>query len=206
MSSSDTSGQRTLRTRPRAVATLATSLVLVAAAVVLASGPDPLYELPFEPESEHHLVQGNDGPYGHSGVNEFAFDFSMPIGTNVTAMRGGVVVRVVEEHADAEPRHPEPGNENYVIIDHGDGTFGRYYHLTRDGALVEEGDEVTRGQVIGRSGNSGASFLPHLHVDVTEGCFEWGCPTRYIEFSAVDNPLVTGVTVRRPASAEPPPG
>jgi murein DD-endopeptidase MepM/ murein hydrolase activator NlpD len=56
--------------------------------------------------------------------------------------------------------------ENYVFVKHTDGTMGRYFHLTRHGALVEVGDSVQQGDVIARSGNSGDSAEPHLHFDV----------------------------------------
>ena len=106
-----------------------------------------------------------------------------------------IVVVAVEEHPNAEPRKPQPGNENYVVIDHGDHTFGRYYHLDQNGAEVVMGETVAAGQLIGRSGNSGATFGPHLHFDVTGGCFEWGCQTVRFRFSGVeDDPLVEGET------------
>jgi len=182
------------------------TVVLVGVGVLLsnqaaAAKEAPCYVLPFEAGAEHVLVQGNNGPYGHEGTSEFAFDFSMAIGTNVTAMRGGTVVKVVEGHADSEPRNPEPGNENYVVIEHGDGTFGRYYHLTQGGVDVAEGDEVEAAQHLGRSGNSGASFMPHLHVDVTGECFDWGCQTLAIRFSGVEDALVAGESYGRDEAA-----
>jgi murein DD-endopeptidase MepM/ murein hydrolase activator NlpD len=57
-------------------------------------------------------------------------------------------------------------HENWVMVRHDDGTVARYIHLTQNGALVELGDRVVRGQAIGLSGNSGASTGPHLHFDV----------------------------------------
>jgi murein DD-endopeptidase MepM/ murein hydrolase activator NlpD len=86
-----------------------------------------------------------------------------------------------------------PGEENVVVIEHADGTFARYYHLTRDGALVAVGDAVAQGEKIALSGNSGASAGPHLHFDVTKGCYDWGCQTIPVEFgNAKENPLKAG--------------
>ena len=98
--------------------------------------------------------------------------------------------KVEESFANATRK---PGEENFVFVDHGDGTFARYYHLDRDGALVAPGDAVAAGQPIARSGDSGASAGPHLHFDVTRACADWGCQTVPIEFvNAVENPLVQG--------------
>jgi murein DD-endopeptidase MepM/ murein hydrolase activator NlpD len=87
----------------------------------------------------------------------------MPIGTPIHAMRAGMVVAVEEGYADGDRA---VYHENWVMVRHADDTVGRYIHLTPNGALVEMGDEVTQGQVIGLSGDSGASSGPHLHVDV----------------------------------------
>jgi murein DD-endopeptidase MepM/ murein hydrolase activator NlpD len=76
---------------------------------------------------------------------------------------------------------------------HADGTFGRYYHSTRGGVLVTAADRVQRGDLIGRSGDTGASAGPHLHFDVTRSCPEWGCQTVPIAFSDTnENPLRAG--------------
>jgi murein DD-endopeptidase MepM/ murein hydrolase activator NlpD len=156
------------------------------------------YLLPFPPGQSHSLVQSFNGPYGHSGTEAYSYDFQAEIGSRVTAARAGTVIHVVESHPDAVPRHPEPGNENVIVIDHHDGSYARYYHLTRDGADVAVGAKVEAGQAIGRSGNSGASFMPHLHFDVTQGCFAFGCQTvrfRFLEIA--DDPLVAKRTYSR---------
>jgi murein DD-endopeptidase MepM/ murein hydrolase activator NlpD len=171
-------------------------LVALSAEAVPAS-LDAHYILPFRPGEAHALVQGFDGPHGHSGVNAYAYDFSADIGTEIVATRAGVVVHVVESNADAQPRHPEPGHENVIVIDHGDGTFGRYYHLTRNGADVAVGARVMAGQMIGRTGNSGATFMPHLHFDVVRRCFEYGCQTVPFRFAGQPDRLNPGEAYSR---------
>lgn len=52
---------------------------------------------------------------------------------------------------------------NYVIIDHQNGVRTMYMHLNTP-AYVEEGEAVTRGQIIGQMGNTGASTGVHLHL------------------------------------------
>jgi murein DD-endopeptidase MepM/ murein hydrolase activator NlpD len=157
------------------------------------------YLLPFPGGDSARLIQGNNGPWGHSGAAAFAFDFIMPIGSAVTATRGGHVFASESRYRDGNRR---PGQENYVVIRHSDGTFGRYYHLTEGGVLVTVGAVVTPGDTIGRSGNTGASAGPHLHFDVTRDCAEWGCQTIPIRFwNAGADSLVQGRTYRALHSA-----
>lgn len=140
------------------------------------------YVLPIPSGDSARLIQGNNGPWGHTGVLAYAFDFVMPIGSAVTAARGGRVVGVEARYVDG---NRTPGQENYIFIAHGDGTFGRYYHLTQNGVRVHVGDRVASRDTIGRSGNTGASAGPHLHFDITLGCPEWGCQTVPVHFRDV---------------------
>jgi len=52
----------------------------------------------------------------------------------------------------------------YIKVDHGNGFRTLYGHLRTFN--VEPGQIVERGQVIGRSGNTGRSTAPHLHYEV----------------------------------------
>tara|TARA_B110000908_G_C10143541_1_gene397935 strand:+ start:462 stop:884 length:423 start_codon:yes stop_codon:yes gene_type:complete len=88
----------------------------------------------------------------------------MPIGTKIVASRAGIVIATEEQYTDDDHT---PFHENFVLIEHDDGTFARYFHLTQNGALVEVGDSVSQLEVIALSGNSGKSSAgPHLHFDV----------------------------------------
>lgn len=53
------------------------------------------------------------------------------------------------------------GYGRMIMIDHGHGFSSEYGHLSA--FAVEEGDKVSKGEVIGRVGTSGASTGPHLH-------------------------------------------
>jgi murein DD-endopeptidase MepM/ murein hydrolase activator NlpD len=55
---------------------------------------------------------------------------------------------------------------NEILINHGDGTWGRYLHLKQDGAKVRVGQQVKQGEPIAASGNVGRSMLPHVHFEV----------------------------------------
>ena len=158
--------------------------------LVIRAGESSDYVLPYEESSPRKLLQGYNGPWGHEGQAAFAYDFQMPMGTPVHAARSGKVVHVLEEFKDATRK---PGEENVIVIQHQDGTYARYYHLTQNGADVQLGDEVKEKQRIGSSGDSGASAGPHLHFDVTKDCFKWGCQTIQINFqNAKENPLKQG--------------
>ncbi|MBQ7136601.1 MAG: M23 family metallopeptidase [Bacilli bacterium] len=61
------------------------------------------------------------------------------------------------------------GYGNYVMIDHGDGTYSLYAHMHKDTITVFAGDVVEQGQVIGKLGHSGNSTGPHLHFEIRSG-------------------------------------
>jgi murein DD-endopeptidase MepM/ murein hydrolase activator NlpD len=101
----------------------------------------------------------------NGGVGLYAIDVEMPMRTPVHAIRGGIVVAVEERFSDDD--HSDY-HENWVMVRHADGTVARYIHLTTNGALVDVGNAIHQGQVVGLSGNSGASSGPHLHFDVQQ--------------------------------------
>jgi murein DD-endopeptidase MepM/ murein hydrolase activator NlpD len=124
-------------------------------------------------------VQGNRGIVSHRDDEEFAYDFAMPVGSEVRAARGGRVIRVEVSHDGNGTDLPN----NLIGVDHGDGTVGWYLHLMKGGALVKVGDQVRQGQAIARSGNVGRCMLPHLHFHVRPA---GGGPTMPISFRDVE--------------------
>lgn len=127
---------------------------------------DHLYALPYAPGAAYRVLQGYSSRFSHRGLEAFAVDFDMPEGSPVHAARGGVVARVVDIHEKGCWHAGCYRYANYIVVLHSDGTTGEYYHLQRGGALVEVGDPVQRGQLIGLSGNTGHSTRPHLHFAV----------------------------------------
>jgi murein DD-endopeptidase MepM/ murein hydrolase activator NlpD len=81
-------------------------------------------------------------------------DFSVPVGTDVRVTAAGKVVASQRQR----------GLGRVVKVDHGNDVLTVYAHL--DKILVKKGQEVARGQVIAKSGNSGRSTGPHLHYEV----------------------------------------
>ncbi|MGW0610665.1 transglycosylase family protein [Streptomyces sp. NPDC002788] len=88
----------------------------------------------------------------HTGV-----DFPVPTGTSVKSVAAGSVVSA-----------GWGGSYGYqVVIRHGDGRYSQYAHLSA--ISVRDGQTVTAGQRIGRSGSTGNSSGPHLHFEVRTG-------------------------------------
>lgn len=162
-----------------------------AAPLVGGCGPAPAgleakYILPYPVGDRFTLTQGNCGAESHGGRFSYAFDFEMPIGTPVIAARDGVVYAVRQDRPDGSGR---VGDENFVFVDHGDGEFSRYIHITKGGARVRRGDRVSRGDTIALSGHSGQSAFPHLHFDVSEGCRDGTCRTVPVAFLNAEPPI-----------------
>jgi murein DD-endopeptidase MepM/ murein hydrolase activator NlpD len=93
-------------------------------------------------------------PFNGEGAFHAGIDISSSFGTPVRATADGTV-----EMADRASGY---GRE--IVIDHGYGVKTIYGHLS--GFAITEGQEVTRGQIIGYVGTSGRSTGPHLHYEV----------------------------------------
>lgn len=102
--------------------------------------------------------------HGTGQPDQYAFDFDVSVGTPFIAARAGTVVVVVENAASEGG-----GTGNYVAVDHGDDTFGLYYHSPMDGISVAVGQAVGQGDVLGQTGRSGLAGYPHLHFIVVTG-------------------------------------
>ncbi len=85
----------------------------------------------------------------------YGIDFAAKIGTPVWATADGRVGNIGWD---------KNGFGTYIEIDHRKGVQTYYAHLSK--VEVRIGEEVKRGQLIGRVGNSGRSTGPHLHYEV----------------------------------------
>lgn len=123
-----------------------------------------VYTLPFEKDKKHLLVQGYFSHFSHK--ERAALDFKMKRGTAICAARDGVVVRVKEDGDKGGWNKKYRPYGNVIVIQHTDGSRAGYWHLQYNGALVNVGDTVKQGQVIGLSGKTGYTLFPHLHFIV----------------------------------------
>ena len=120
------------------------------------------YPLPWR-GGPFRLTQGANGKYSHfTPQSRYALDIAMPEGTPIVAARGGVVVKIENQQTG---RGSNPAG-NFVRILHDDGTMGVYLHLQKGSVGVTQGQRVTQGSLLARSGNTGNSTGPHLHFVV----------------------------------------
>jgi murein DD-endopeptidase MepM/ murein hydrolase activator NlpD len=123
-----------------------------------------VYALPFENGKAYLLVQGYFGKFSHK--ERAALDFKMKKGTKIVAARDGVVVRVKEDSDKGGWNRKYRPYGNNIIIQHADNSRSGYWHIQKNGALVQVGDTVKRGQMIALSGKTGYTAFPHLHFIV----------------------------------------
>lgn len=104
---------------------------------------------------------GISSPYGprwgrmHEGI-----DLNAPYGARVRSVGDGTVL-------GAGYLASESGYGIIVLVRHEGGAVSAYAHLSK--AVVNAGERVRAGEVIGRVGNTGHSFGAHLHFEIRVG-------------------------------------
>lgn len=111
-------------------------------------GP-PLEPLPKGGRFGHRRIINRQPRSPHGGA-----DYSVPEATPVQAAADGTVALVAD--------HFFGGHS--VFVDHGDGLFTMYFHLSR--VDVREGQELRRGERVGAVGSTGRATGPHLHFGI----------------------------------------
>ena len=134
---------------PRAVDPATTASLPPAAPVATTEG-NPEFRWP----ARGRIIQGfQGGAGGNDGIN-----IAVPEGTSVKAAEGGVVA-----YAGSELK----GYGNLVLIKHPNGFVSAY---ANNGSLeVKRGDQVKRGQIVAKSGQSGNVSSPQLHFELRKG-------------------------------------
>lgn len=123
-----------------------------------------IYSLPYATGSKFLLIQAYNSKMSHR--HELSLDFKMKKGSKICAARAGVVTAVKEDSDVGGLKDEYLSEGNHIIIKHNDGSEAMYWHLKKDGVLVNIGDTVAQGQHIGYSGNTGYTAFPHLHFQV----------------------------------------
>jgi murein DD-endopeptidase MepM/ murein hydrolase activator NlpD len=135
------------------------------------TGKKAFWTLPFRYPLALPIVTDTYGYVRKTGVTTIAHkgaDLRAALGTDVYAMNRGVV-RMVRNYQDYG---------RTIVVDHGLGLMTFYMHLSK--ILVNEGELVLGGQVIGRSGDTGYAEKPHLHLTVRIGGISID-PVRFME-------------------------
>lgn len=139
------------------------------------------------------IVQGFGGGFSHTDPqNLHAIDFAVGEGTPVLAARAGVVMQVVDDHADGGlDRDTFVHRANHVRVLHADGSMAVYAHLRPGGARVRPGQAVATGEHIADSGNTGFSSGPHLHfvVQVNAGMALASVPVTLLDADGLPAPV-----------------
>jgi len=98
-------------------------------------------------------------PTSGASENHQGIDLATPEGTPIQAVLDGTISRMGFQ---------EGGAGNYVVIDHGNGVETKYLHLADLPSDIKQGDDVKRGQVFAKSGNTGISTGPHLDFRIVK--------------------------------------
>ena len=93
---------------------------------------------------------------GEPGRHHRGVDIAAPAGTEIRAPASGQVIR-----NDFQAN----GAGNYVVLQHGDGSQSKYFHM-QDRSAFQVGSTVQAGAVIGRVGSTGKSTGSHLHYEL----------------------------------------
>ena len=103
-------------------------------------------------------TQGFGGSNNHRGLDLVGKDYTID---DIVSYDSGQVLMSITGYGNGAGEGVNWRYGNFVKIQHDDGTVCLYAHLER--ASVSVGQRVSKGQVIGRMGNSGNSFGAHLH-------------------------------------------
>ncbi|MBQ9493693.1 MAG: peptidoglycan DD-metalloendopeptidase family protein [Oscillibacter sp.] len=95
---------------------------------------------------------GGIGSTNHKGVDIGGVGY----GTAVHAAKGGTVI--ISQYSSSYG--------NFVVVSHGSGNTTLYAHMSA--RLVEAGQVVSQGDILGLTGSTGHSTGPHLHFEITE--------------------------------------
>lgn len=103
----------------------------------------------------------------HSGLDIAGTGYGSPI----YASNNGVI----------ETRKYAYDSGYHIIINHNNGFYSLYAHMSSFDPAFSVGSTVSRGDIIGYVGSSGWSTGPHLHFEIRT-CPRWSCHTNPLPF------------------------
>lgn len=118
-------------------------------------------------EDQSSKITQRYGVNGHGGTD---IGWSISPTEPIYAAGSGTVTWVETGHGNAPGSSGNASYGNLVEIQHEDGTYTLYAHLSN--VEVKEGDTVSGGQQIGNMGNTGNSYGNHLHFEYRDANHE----------------------------------
>jgi MYXO-CTERM domain-containing protein len=152
----------------------------------LASAEPPLH-LPWTCDDVYHVTNGHHTS-SHTGNDDWAWDFGLPVGTVVRAPADGIVRLVKMDSSQGGCDGAYANDANYVVIDFDDGTEALMMHLQHASSTLHVGDAVTQGDVVGKVGLTGWVCGAHLHFQIQNTCDSWWCQSISAEFVDFGDP------------------
>lgn len=138
------------------------------------------FDLLIMKDGESHMNEGEN--------NEDFYAY----GQNVLAPQKGIVVDTRSTMIDNAIGETDPNNPsgNYVIIRHKENEYSLIAHFKQDSILVLPGDQVDETTILGKCGNSGNSYEPHIHFQIMNSSTIFNdCASLKINFVNLENPI-----------------
>ena len=125
------------------------------------------YPSPFSPDTEFQVARPT-GEYAHENFQEskYAIDLVVPVKTPIHAIADGQVITVKADSDEYGLDKELAEKANLVALKHINGEYSEYIHLGKDQIVVNEGQAVKAGDLLGYTGLSGCMSTPHLHLNV----------------------------------------
>lgn len=165
------------------ISLLAAPLLLVP---TLARATPPL-RLPWTCDEVHHVTNGHH-TNTHTGMDAYAWDFGLSVGTEVRAPADGVVRMVKMDSSQGGCNSAYANDANYVVLAFADGTEALHMHLQHNSSPLHVGDAVKQGDLVGKVGLTGWVCGAHLHFQIQHDCGSWWCQSIAAEFVEFGDP------------------
>ena len=126
------------------------------------------------PTNSGYTITSYYGYRTFAGSREFhnAIDIAgTGYGSNIYAANNGVI----------EIQTYNSSYGNYIMINHNNGYYSLYAHMSSFASGLSVGSTVSRGQVIGYIGSTGRASGPHLHFEI-RNCARYGCVTNPLSY------------------------